>query len=45
MILYLVRHAEAKLEEDDPERHLSDRGYADVRKMARYTSAHLEIEV
>ncbi len=33
MRLYLVQHGEAKSEEDDPERPLTDRGASDVRRV------------
>jgi phosphohistidine phosphatase len=36
MFLYLVRHGEAKKEEEDPGRRLTDRGREDVRKVAGY---------
>jgi phosphohistidine phosphatase len=36
MALYLVRHGDAKAEEVDPERPLSDRGWAEVERMARH---------
>ena len=45
MNLYLVRHGEALREEDDPERPLSDAGWADVRRMADYVATHLIIDV
>ena len=32
MRLYLVQHGEAKPEEEDPERPLTDRGASDVRR-------------
>ena len=34
MRLYLVQHGEAKTEEQDPERPLTDQGVADVRRVA-----------
>jgi phosphohistidine phosphatase len=34
MRLYLVRHGEAKHEDEDPERHLTDRGRRDVERVA-----------
>lgn len=34
MRLYLVQHGEAKSEEEDPERPLTDRGARDVRRVA-----------
>ncbi|MEW6570875.1 MAG: phosphohistidine phosphatase SixA [Nitrospirota bacterium] len=36
MFLYLVQHAEAKREEQDPSRPLSEKGRADIKKMASY---------
>jgi phosphohistidine phosphatase len=36
MFLYLVQHGEAKREEDDPARGLTDKGVQDVRKVAAY---------
>jgi len=38
--LYLVQHAEAKREEEDPARPLSERGWADIRKVAAFLQAH-----
>src|SRR5260221_11274244 len=34
MRVFLVRHGEARREEVDPERHLTDRGAEDVRRIA-----------
>ena len=34
MLLYLVQHAEAKKEEEDPERGLTDKGYRDIARSA-----------
>lgn len=45
MNLYLVQHAEARPESEDPERRLSERGQADIRKMARFAAEHLGIRV
>ena len=45
MNLYLVRHAEAKSKEDDPARGLSDKGIADIRKVAAYVADHASIQV
>jgi len=45
MNLYLVQHAEAKPESEDPERRLSERGRAEIRKMARFAAEHLKIRV
>ena len=36
MELYLVQHSESKSKEEDPERGLSDHGFANIRKMAAY---------
>lgn len=36
MFLYLVQHGEAKKEEDDPKRGLTDKGYKDVARTAIY---------
>lgn len=44
MFLYLVQHAEAKREEEDPSRPLSDKGIEDIKKVASYIS-RLNIEV
>ncbi len=38
MFLYLVRHAEAKREEEDPARPLSEKGLEDITKVASYVS-------
>ncbi|MCS6817478.1 MAG: phosphohistidine phosphatase SixA [Blastocatellia bacterium] len=39
MYLYLVQHAEAKREEEDPARPLTERGWADIRKIAAFLEA------
>ena len=36
MLLYLVQHAEAKREEEDPARGLTDKGWKDIRRVAGY---------
>ncbi len=36
MLLYLVQHAEAKKEEEDPERGLTDQGFKDIARTAIY---------
>ena len=36
MFLYLVQHGEAKTEEDDPQRGLTDKGSRDVARTASY---------
>jgi phosphohistidine phosphatase len=45
MNLYLVQHAEAKREEEDPKRSLSEKGRADIRKVANYITKHIDINV
>lgn len=45
MRLYLVQHAEPRRKEEDPTRPLSERGWEDIRKMAKYAGEHLRIEV
>lgn len=44
MRLYLVRHGEANPKEEDPERHLTPAGAAEVRKVAAFLKA-LDLEV
>ncbi len=36
MKLYLVQHAEARREEEDPDRPLTEKGWADARRVAAY---------
>jgi len=36
MRVYLVQHGQAKSKEEDPDRHLTDKGIADVRKVAAF---------
>ena len=45
MKLYFVQHAESKRKEEDLTRSLSDRGWEDIRKTARYAKEHLRIKV
>lgn len=42
MLFFLIRHAEAKREEEDPARPLSEQGRLDIRKGAIYKGASLE---
>jgi len=44
MFLYLVQHAEAKSEEEDPSRPLSSKGIEDIKRVASHISI-LNIEV
>lgn len=45
MHLYLVQHADARPKEEDPERPLSDKGQADIRKVAAFLSEHSAVRV
>lgn len=44
MLLYLVQHAEAKKEEEDPSRGLTDRGLNDIKRVSAH-AAKLGIKV
>lgn len=39
MKVYLVRHGEARSKEEDPERHLTEKGVEEVRRVARFLAA------
>jgi phosphohistidine phosphatase len=43
MQIYLVRHGEAKREDVDPARHLTDRGAEEVRRIAAKAVDNLEV--
>ncbi len=43
--VYLVQHAEAKPKEEDPERHLTERGVEEAHKLAGYVEKTLQIKV
>ena len=45
MNLYLVQHAEAKPKKEDPKRPLSEKGRADIQKVAAYVARHTSIEL
>ena len=45
MNLYLVQHAEAKSEEEDPQRSLSENGLADITRVAAFLNEHARIKV
>ena len=45
MKVYLVQHAVAKSKEEDPDRPLSDRGWAEIRTVAAYAAEHADIDV
>lgn len=38
MLVYLVQHAKAKREEEDPSRPLAEKGFQDIRRVALYVS-------
>jgi phosphohistidine phosphatase len=45
MILYLVQHGDSKPKEEDPEQSLSEKGAADVRKIAAFLAQGPKITV
>ncbi len=45
MKLYLVQHAQAKPKEEDPDRPLSEKGLADVIKVAKYAAENCGINI
>jgi len=45
MNLYLVQHSEAKSKEDDPQCSLSDKGFADIKKISAFISKHFNIQI
>ncbi|MCD6239419.1 MAG: phosphohistidine phosphatase SixA [Thermotogae bacterium] len=45
MNLYLVQHAEPKRKEEDPQRPLSEKGKADIKKIADFIVKHTNIRV
>jgi phosphohistidine phosphatase len=45
MNLYLIQHAEAKREDEDPERHLSEKGLNDIKKVASFVSKQMNIQM
>lgn len=40
MLLYIVQHGDAVPEQIDPDRPLSDKGRADIRRLAEWLSSH-----
>ena len=44
MKLLLVQHAEAKSEEEDRERPLSEKGRSDIHKVATFINRHINLE-
>lgn len=45
MRLYLIQHAEAKHEEEDPLRPLTEKGWTDARRVVRHAADHAGIRV
>jgi phosphohistidine phosphatase len=45
MKLYLVRHAQAKSKQEDPERSLSEQGLAEIKKVAAFLYSQSAIQV
>ncbi len=46
MRIYLVQHGQAKSEDIDPDRHLTEKGIVDVMKMSRFLkNARLRVDV
>lgn len=45
MRIYLVQHAEAKVEEEDPNRPLTKKGREDISKVARFAAAYCNVKV
>jgi phosphohistidine phosphatase len=45
MHLYLVQHAQAKSEDEDAQRPLSERGVADLRKITGFLDSHAGFDV
>ena len=45
MEVYLIQHAESKSKEEDPERPLTDEGLRNIKRVASYSRAHLNINV
>jgi len=45
MHLYLVQHGQAKTDDEDPERRLTDEGAEDVARVARYAVEQLGVRV
>jgi phosphohistidine phosphatase len=45
MHLYLVQHAEARPKDEDPQRPLSEKGRADIQKVAAFLAGHEAVKV
>lgn len=45
MYLYLIQHGEAKPVEEDPQRSLSEKGKADIEKVAAFVAEHTTLKV
>src|SRR4029077_15574356 len=45
MLVYLVQHAEAKSESEDPERHLTEEGEGNAQRVAEFLHPlHLQVD-
>lgn len=45
MNVYLVQHAQARKEQENPERPLSDKGLSDIKKVAAFISKNIDITI
>ncbi|UCE95985.1 MAG: phosphohistidine phosphatase SixA [Candidatus Bathyarchaeota archaeon] len=45
MKLFLVQHAKAKNKNEDPTRPLSEKGWKDIKKIAKYAEEYLHIDI
>ncbi len=45
MNLYLVQHGEAKTKQEDPERHLTEKGMEDVKNIANFIAKQTTLKV
>ena len=45
IFVYLIQHAEARSEEEDPERSLSDDGKASIEKTAAWAGRHVRFDL
>jgi len=45
MYLYLVQHGESRPKEEDPDRSLTENGVLQIKKVAKFITAHTDISV
>ena len=45
MFLFIVQHAQAKSEQEDIDRHLSEKGLSDIRKVSSFLSHQKELHI